>query len=50
MQTDPVCGMPVDEKTAAAKSEHQGKTVYFCSQQCKQKFDRNPEQFTRKSA
>lgn len=50
MQTDPVCGMQVDEKTAKAKSENSGKQVYFCSDQCKQKFDQNPQQYTRKSA
>ncbi len=31
MAKDPVCGMEVDEKTAPAKSEHMGKTYYFCS-------------------
>ena len=30
MAKDPVCGMQVDEKEAAGKSEYRGKTVYFC--------------------
>ncbi len=45
MATDPVCGMMVDEKTAAYKSEYQGKTYYFCSLGCKVDFDQNPEAY-----
>jgi YHS domain-containing protein len=42
MAKDPVCGMMVDEKKAAGKSEYQGKTYYFCAAACKAKFDANP--------
>jgi len=49
MQIDPVCGMQVDEHKAAAQSEHQGQTYYFCSQGCQHKFDQNPEQYARHS-
>lgn len=35
MAKDVVCGMDVDEKTAAAKSEYRGTTYYFCSASCK---------------
>jgi len=45
MAKDPVCGMEVDEKTAAGKSEHKGKTYYFCASGCKQAFDKNPEKY-----
>jgi YHS domain-containing protein len=45
MAKDPVCGMEVDEKTAAGKSEYQGKTYYFCSPGCKQAFDKEPEKY-----
>jgi YHS domain-containing protein len=41
MMKDPVHGMMVDEKTAKFKSEHKGKTFYFCSE-CKQTFDKDP--------
>ncbi|HID95359.1 MAG TPA: YHS domain-containing protein [Candidatus Latescibacteria bacterium] len=41
-EEDPVCGMAVKKKEAAATSEHMGKTYYFCSQTCKEKFDENP--------
>ena len=45
MATDPVCGMTVDENTAAATSEHEGRTVYFCSEACKKKFDADPDAY-----
>lgn len=48
MQTDPVCKMQVDEKTAAGKSEYHGEVYYFCSEQCKQDFERNPEAYVKR--
>ena len=45
MAIDPVCGMEVDEKTAAGKSEYKGKTYYFCAPGCKAAFDRDPEKY-----
>jgi Cu+-exporting ATPase len=45
MAKDPVCGMMIDEKTAAGKSEYQGQTYYFCAHSCKVKFDENPERY-----
>jgi len=45
MAIDPVCGMEVDEKTAAGKSEYKGKTHYFCAPGCKAAFDRDPEKY-----
>ena len=47
MVTDPVCKMQIDENKAAAKSEYQGKTYYFCSSVCKMKFDRNTTQYVK---
>lgn len=44
---DPVCGMEVDEKNAAGRSQHQGQTYYFCSEDCKKKFEQNPQQFAK---
>ena len=49
-QTDPVCGMQVEEQTAAGKSEHDGETYYFCSPGCKERFDRDPARYAKKSA
>jgi YHS domain-containing protein len=50
MVTDPVCGMKVDEKSAAARADYQravfeGKAYYFCSEQCKAEFERQPERY-----
>ena len=46
---DPVCGMSVDPATAPAKAEHQGKTYYFCSDECKTKFQQEPDRYTKKT-
>ena len=45
METDPVCGMQVDPKTAAASYEHEGKTYYFCAPGCKAAFEKDPEKY-----
>jgi Cu+-exporting ATPase len=38
---DPICGMTVDESTAL-HAERDGKTFFFCSDHCKQKFLSTP--------
>ncbi len=35
---DPICGMTVDPAKAAGTFNHEGKTYYFCSKGCLQKF------------
>lgn len=45
MVKDPVCGMDVDETKAAATSDYQGTTYYFCAHACKKAFDKNPEKY-----
>lgn len=47
MERDVICGMQVDPATAAGKSDHDGKTYYFCSVQCKQKFDEDPARYAK---
>ena len=47
MAIDPVCEMKVAEETAAAKSIYKGQAYYFCSNLCKQLFDRDPEKYLR---
>jgi Cu+-exporting ATPase len=42
---DPVCGMKIKKKDAAATSQYQGKTIYFCNKMCKEEFDKEPEKF-----
>jgi Cu(I)/Ag(I) efflux system membrane fusion protein len=46
MVKDPVCGKVIYEdqaKAAGKTSQYQGKTYFFDSDQCKQKFDKEPE-------
>ena len=41
MAKDPACAMTVDEKQAAGTATQDGKTYYFCSAGCKDKFRRH---------
>jgi Cu+-exporting ATPase len=45
MGLDPVCKMEVNPASAAAQSEWGGQTFYFCSTECKRKFDAEPERY-----
>ncbi len=47
MEKDPVCGMTIDPKTAAASTRYKGKTYYFCSKMCKTMFEREPEKYVK---
>jgi len=49
-QRDPVCNMQVDEKNAAARSEYKGQTYLFCSEDCKERFDQNPQRYAGEGA
>lgn len=42
---DPVCGMTVDPATASGSYNYDGKTYYFCSMNCLNKFKQNPASF-----
>ena len=42
---DPVCGMDVTFENAQARSEYGGQTYYFCSMDCKESFDLDPEKY-----
>jgi YHS domain-containing protein len=54
MAIDPVCGMEVEEKTAEGyepnTSQYGGQTFYFCSQECRRRFEQAPQQYARKLA
>ena len=57
MARDPVCGVRLDDSPnargiadeAAYASEYEGLTYYFCSLQCKQLFDQDPERHSKGS-
>jgi len=44
-ETDPVCGMTVDPATARRRAEHAGRTWFFCSDRCRQKFVAEPARY-----
>ncbi len=48
MSTDPVCGMEVHENLAAAATQYNGETFYFCSTRCHGKFQDNPAAYVEK--
>ncbi|HMI53092.1 MAG TPA: heavy metal translocating P-type ATPase [Candidatus Saccharimonadales bacterium] len=43
--TDPVCGMNVAPQKAAGQVEYSGRTYYFCSPRCAERFTLEPEKF-----
>jgi Cu+-exporting ATPase len=43
--TDPVCGMTVDPATAQYRADHSGKSYYFCSAHCCEKFVADPHRY-----
>jgi membrane fusion protein, copper/silver efflux system len=48
---DPVCGMAVDiskAKPAGRIATYQGQSYYFCSDDCRQKFEARPEKYVKK--
>ncbi|HKQ29666.1 MAG TPA: YHS domain-containing protein [Burkholderiales bacterium] len=45
MEKDPVCGMQVDPTRATAKKMYDGKTYYFCSTSCLEKFEQAPRHY-----
>lgn len=42
---DPVCGMGINPNSAFAQEKHDGKTYYFCSAHCQQKFKATPGKY-----
>ncbi|MFC2163938.1 YHS domain-containing protein [Acidobacteriota bacterium] len=47
MVVDPVCNMEFKKEKAKATHEYNGKTYYFCTEKCKDKFVKNPGQYVR---
>ena len=47
MAKDPICGMTVDEKTAKFKSDYKGQTYYFCADECKHQFEKEPGRYVK---
>jgi YHS domain-containing protein len=45
MTQDPVCHTQVDEHKASSTSNYQGKQYAFCGEDCKRKFDQEPQRY-----
>lgn len=46
--TCPVMGHEIEKSKAAGSMEYNGKTYYFCCAGCKEKFEADPEKYTKK--
>jgi P-type Cu+ transporter len=49
MTRDPVCGMDIESRSAAATREHMGQTFYFCSAHCAGVFDDDPHRYAHRA-
>jgi Cu+-exporting ATPase len=47
MVTDPVCGMSVDEAPTTESARYAGTAYYFCSADCRRRFETDPGRFVR---
>lgn len=45
MAKDPVCKMNVEESKAAPTAKYEGKSYYFCSENCKARFEEKPTEY-----
>ncbi len=50
MTKDPVCLMDIDEEKAEYRSQYAGQKYYFCSDACKESFDKQPEKYAKNAA
>jgi Cu+-exporting ATPase len=45
-----VCGMRIDSKDNADRTQYEGKTYFFCGEACKEEFDLYPERYVETEA
>lgn len=50
MVIDPVCKMTIEQSQAVAISDWRNQTFSFCSKQCKETFDKDPERYAGRAA
>lgn len=46
MPTDPVCGMTIADSEAVTSVPYRGVTYYFCSEDCRNRFEEDPSVYT----
>jgi len=42
---DPICLMKVEKNENTLNYQWEGKTYYFCSENCKEQFEKEPERY-----
>jgi P-type Cu+ transporter len=42
---DPVCGMQLEPPKDVLETDLEERTYYFCSKECKERFEKNPKQY-----
>ena len=50
MTKDPVCKMDIDETQTNFHSDYAGRKYHFCSEECKDTFDSQPERYAASAA
>jgi P-type Cu+ transporter len=45
MDKDPVCGRAVTRADVGAESRYQGRSYFFCSTGCKERFEADPKRY-----
>lgn len=48
MSKDVVCGMEINSEIVKTTAEYKGITYYFCSQHCKEEFEKKPDKYLKK--
>jgi YHS domain-containing protein len=46
----PVCGMEMEPDQVASETNYEGRSYYFCSDECRTKWDADPERYARETA
>jgi len=49
MAQDPVCKMNIEESKSAGTVVYKGETYYFCSTNCKDNFEKEPEKYIKET-
>lgn len=45
MVQDPVCKIVIEKNKAKTSFDYKGRTYFFCSEECKEEFIKNPEKY-----
>ena len=48
-QKCPVCGMELESDEVASETNYEGKSYYFCSDECRKRWDADPERYAKET-